>query len=117
MNSSPATIQPRRIDRMLRPYAERVNGSMIFSMTPRKKRLTVTVDPELVAAGNRAVAAGAADSLSAWVSTALANKARQDQQLSQLRQAIGDYESEFGEITAAEIATQRRADREDAVLV
>lgn len=86
-------------------------------MTPRKRRLTVTVDPELVEAGNRAVASGAADSLSAWVGMALADKARQDQQLEHLRAAIADYEAQFGEITAEEIAAQRRADREDAVIV
>src|SRR5437762_11936199 len=86
-------------------------------MTPRKQRLTVTVDPELVEAGNQAVASGAADSLSAWVSTALVEKARRDQQLAQLRHAIADYEAEFGEITAEELATQQRADREDAVVV
>jgi len=79
--------------------------------------LTVTVDPDLVEAGNRAVASGAADSLSAWVSTALAEKARRDAQLTQLRQAIADYEAEFGEITAQEMASQQRADREDAVVI
>ncbi len=86
-------------------------------MTPRKRRLTVTVDPELVEAGNRAVASGKADSLSAWVSLALAEKARRDQQLEHLRAAIADYEAEFGEITAEEMAAQRRADREDALIV
>ena len=86
-------------------------------MSPRKQRLTVTVDPDLVEAGNRAVASGAADSLSAWVSTALAEKARRDAQLTQLRQAIADYEAEFGEITAQEMASQQRADREDAVVI
>ncbi len=87
------------------------------NMTSRKQRLTVTVDPELVDAGNRAVVAGAADSLSGWVSTALSEKVRRDQQLEDLRAAIADYEAEFGEITAAEIAAQRRSDREDAVVV
>jgi glycerol dehydrogenase-like iron-containing ADH family enzyme len=86
-------------------------------MTPRKQRLTVTVDPELVEAGNRAVASGEADSLSAWVSMALSDKARRDRQLDHLRGAIADYETEFGEITAEEIAAQLRADREDAVVV
>ena len=33
-------------------------------MTQRKERLTVTVDPELIAAGAAAVEAGRADSLS-----------------------------------------------------
>jgi glycerol dehydrogenase-like iron-containing ADH family enzyme len=86
-------------------------------MTPRKRRLTVTVDPELVEAGTRAVAAGAADSLSAWVSTALAEKAGRDQQLGRLRDAITAYEGEFGEITDEEISALQRADREDAVVV
>lgn len=86
-------------------------------MTPRKQRLTVTVDPELVEAGARAVATGAADSLSAWVSIALAEKARRDQQLARLRDAIAGYEDEFGEITDEEIATLRRSDRENAVVV
>ena len=86
-------------------------------MTARKQRLTVTVDPNLVEAGTRAVAEGEAESLSGWVSIALAEKVRRDQQLAHLRAAIGDYEAEFGEITADEIAAQRRADREEAIVV
>ena len=54
----------------------------------RKQRLTVTVDPELVEAGNRAVEAGEADSLSGWVSTAMSEKARRDEKLGHLRAAI-----------------------------
>ena len=73
-------------------------------MTQRKRRLTVTVDPELVEVGNRAVASGAADSLSAWVSIALADKARRDEQLARLQDGITDYEAEFGEITAEDRA-------------
>ena len=77
----------------------------------------MTVDPELVEAANRAVASGSADSLSAWVSAALTDRARRDEQLARLGDAIADYEAEFGEITAEEIARQRRADRQDAVVV
>jgi hypothetical protein len=79
--------------------------------------MTVTVDPELVEAGNRAVAEGAASSLSAWVNVALADRARRDEQLAQLRHAVADYEAEFGAITAEEIAAQRRADRAGATVV
>lgn len=86
-------------------------------MTPRKRRLTVTVDPELAEAGNRAVAEGGADSLSGWVSSALAEKVRRDEKLAHLRVAIADHEREFGQISDEEIATRRRADREDAVVV
>ncbi|CAN5154690.1 hypothetical protein BH18ACT4_BH18ACT4_06810 [soil metagenome] len=51
------------------------------------------------------------------MSSALADRARRDQMLVHLRGAIADYEAEFGEITAAEMAAHRRADREDAVVV
>ncbi|MGI8983610.1 MAG: hypothetical protein ACR2HM_03615 [Acidimicrobiales bacterium] len=84
---------------------------------PRKQRLTVTVDPGLVEAGNRAVASGMADSLSGWVNAALVEQARRDQLLEQLGAAIAEYEAEFGEITVEEIAAQQRADRNDAVVV
>jgi hypothetical protein len=86
-------------------------------MTQGKQRVTVTVDPELVDAGNRAVASGAADSLSAWVNTALAERAQRDEQRARLGDAIADYEAEFGEITADEIVDQRRVDREHATVV
>lgn len=86
-------------------------------MAARKQRVTVTVDPELVRAGNRAVADGHADSLSGWVSAALTEKVRQDQKLQHLRAAILEYEAEFGEITTEELVAQQRADREDAVVV
>lgn len=60
---------------------------------------------------------GEADSLSGWVSAALEEKVHRDQKLALLRAAISDFEDEFGEITAAEMVAQHRADREDAVVV
>jgi nucleotide-binding universal stress UspA family protein len=86
-------------------------------MTGRKQRLTVTVDPGLVDAGNQAVADGRADSLSGWVNDALAERARRDARLRALAAAVADYEAEFGEITDEEIAAQARADRASAVVV
>ena len=86
-------------------------------MTPHKQRLTVTVDPELVEAGNRAVASGRAESLSAWVNGALVDRAARDARRAVLAAAVAGYEAEFGEITDDEIAAQRRADRESAVVV
>ena len=86
-------------------------------MTFGKRRVTVTVDPELVEAGNRAVASGAADSFSAWVNRAMADRVQRDEQLAHLQSAIANYEAEFGEITADEMVAQRRADRTDARVV
>lgn len=86
-------------------------------MTARKERLTVTVDPDVVAAGQRAVAGGEAESLSGWVNAALVERARRDEQLRALGAAVASYEAEFGEITAEEAATLARADRKRAVVV
>ncbi len=86
-------------------------------MTVKKHRLTVTVDPELIEAGQRAVKSGQAESISGWVSTALADKIRHDRKLALLAAAVADYEQEFGEISDEEIVTQRRADRRDATVV
>lgn len=77
----------------------------------------MTVDPDLVAAGHEAVRTGLAGSLSGWVNDALAAKAVHDRRMRALSVAIADYEAAFGEITAAEIAAQRRADAETSVVV
>jgi hypothetical protein len=86
-------------------------------MTKRKARLTVTVDQSLVRAGNAAVAAGQADSLSGWVNLALAERALKERRLLGMREAVRAYEAQFGEITAEEMLAQERADRRSAVIV
>jgi hypothetical protein len=79
--------------------------------------LTVTVDPAVIAAGNDAVAEGRAESLSAWVNAALAERVAKERALAALAEAIAGYEGEFGEISAQELADQARADRESAIVV
>ncbi|HVB90685.1 MAG TPA: hypothetical protein VND70_01170 [Acidimicrobiales bacterium] len=86
-------------------------------MTVRKERLTVTVDPGLIEAGNQAVAAGLAESLSGWVNAALAEQAVRDRRLQSLSDAIAAYEADHGRITADEMANQARRDREEALVV
>jgi hypothetical protein len=82
-----------------------------------KARLTVTVDPELVDAGAAAVADGRAESLSAWVNLALAERVARERRLRALGDAVAAFEAEFGEITADEIARQQRTDRRAARVV
>jgi nucleotide-binding universal stress UspA family protein len=84
---------------------------------PRKQRLTVTVDADLIEAGSQAVASGRAQSLSGWVNDALADRREKEQRLAALATAVADYERRSGTITAEEIAAQQRADRTDAVVV
>jgi hypothetical protein len=83
----------------------------------RKERLTVSVDADLAAAGAAAVAAGRADSVSAWVNDALVERAAKERRLAALADAVAAYESEFGTITDEELADQARADRDAAAAV
>ncbi len=86
-------------------------------MTQRKERLTVTVDRILLEAANEAVASGRASSLSSWVNLALAERAAKEQHLRAMAEAVAVYEAQFGEISAAELAAQQRADRRASVAV
>jgi hypothetical protein len=86
-------------------------------MSIRKERLTVTVDPAFVEAGNDAVAEGRVESLSAWVNSALAAKVATERRLAALEQAVDAYEQRFGVISTQELADQARSDRESAVVV
>lgn len=86
-------------------------------MSAGKERLTVTVDPELIEAGNDAVAEGRAASLSAWVNAALAERVSRERRLVALAQAVTAYEDRFGAISAQELADQARADRAAAIVL
>src|SRR5215470_11931435 len=85
-----------------------------------KERLSASVDADLVAAAQEAVAQGRAESVSAWVNEALRLKAEHDQRLRALEEFVTAFEAEHGEITEAEMreaarrARPERADRESA---
>lgn len=83
----------------------------------RKRRITVTVDPDLVQAGNEAISEGDAESFSGWVNGALVHQVQRDRRQRALRQAIAAYEAEFGEITDDELIEQARLDRANAIVV
>jgi metal-responsive CopG/Arc/MetJ family transcriptional regulator len=82
-----------------------------------KERVTVTIDSELVEAANRAVAEKRVASLSGWVNLALAERAAKEQRLRALAEAVAFYESEFGQISSAELLAQERADRRNALVI
>lgn len=86
-------------------------------MSERKERVTVTLDRALVDAANAAVAAGHADSLSAWVNLALAEHVAKERRLSALSSLLAEYEAEHGAITAEELAHREREDRRKAIVV
>jgi Arc/MetJ-type ribon-helix-helix transcriptional regulator len=80
-----------------------------------KQRLSVSVEHELVAAGEQAVTRGRARSLSAWVNDALRLKADHDRRLEALASFVAAYELEHGEITTAEMQQAVRKARSRAV--
>lgn len=86
-------------------------------MSARKQRLTVTVDSDLVAAAQDEVEAGRADSVSAWVSSAIRERVERQRKLALLAEAVASFEAEFGGIGADEIERQRRVDRERSTVV
>jgi Arc/MetJ-type ribon-helix-helix transcriptional regulator len=82
-----------------------------------KERLSASVDAELVAAAQEAVARGEADSVSAWVNDALRLKADHDRRLAALDEFLAAYEAEHGEITEQEMHDAARRARAGAVMV
>ena len=82
-----------------------------------KVRLTASVDPELLAAAKEAVAAGRADSVSAWVNEAMRKQAHLESKLAAMARFIAAYEAEHGVITEEEMRDARRWARERAIVV
>lgn len=88
-----------------------------MDLMPSKERLSVSVDSSLAAAGRAAVAAGRSDSLSAWVSAALARQAEHDARLDALDAFFEEYEAEHGAFTREEMDAARRRFSENATVV
>lgn len=79
-----------------------------------KVRITVSVDQALAEAGAAAVAAGVAESVSAWVNGAIAERVAREQRLAALAEAVAAHEAEHGVISDDELVAQVRADRDAA---
>jgi Arc/MetJ-type ribon-helix-helix transcriptional regulator len=82
-----------------------------------KERLSASVDADLIAVAQEAVAQGRADSVSAWVNEALRLKVAHDQRLRAIDEFVAAYEAEHGEITEAEMSEAARRARGRAVVV
>ncbi len=73
-----------------------------------KVRLSASVDADLVAAAEAAVARGRLESVSAWVNEALRAKAEHECRLEALGAFVAAYEARHGEISAAEMRAAAR---------
>lgn len=85
-------------------------------MSP-KRRVTVSVDEELVETARAAVERGDASNLSAWVNDALTEHAEKDELLRAADEYFEWYEAEYGEITQEEMDEVERQDQERAIHV
>lgn len=82
-----------------------------------KRRLSATVDPDLLDAAQEAVDAGRAPNVSAWVNEALRRHVEHERRIAALGAFIEHYEAEHGVITDDETAAAARRAREKAVVV
>ena len=75
-----------------------------------KQRLSASVDSDLLAAAERAVAEGLAENVSAWVNAAMRRQVEHERRMRSLADFVAAYESKHGTITEDEIsAAARRA--------
>ncbi|HEX3595407.1 MAG TPA: hypothetical protein VHU80_09905 [Polyangiaceae bacterium] len=82
-----------------------------------KRRLSASVDADLLRVAEIAAKHGRAPTVSAWVNDALRLKAEHDRRLQALTAFIGAYEAEHGEITPDEMESAARKARSLAVPV
>ena len=82
-----------------------------------RERLSASVDADLVAVAQEAVANGRAESVSAWVNDALRLKVAHDQRLRAIDEFVAAFEAEHGQITEAEMREAARRARGRAVVV
>ena len=82
-----------------------------------KGRLSASVDADLLAAAERAVAEGSAENVSAWVNAAMRRQVEHDRRMRALADFVAAYESRHGIITNEEIAGATRRARSRAVVV
>lgn len=82
-----------------------------------KERLSASVDADLMAVAQEAVAQGRAESVSAWVNEALRLKVAHDRRLRAVDEFVAAFEAEHGEITEAEVREAARRARGRAVVV
>lgn len=79
--------------------------------------MSASVDADLVAVAQEAVAQGRAESVSAFVNEALRLKVAHDRRLRALDEFVAAFEAEHGEITEAEMREAARHARGRAVVV
>jgi hypothetical protein len=81
-----------------------------------KRRLSASVDDDLIRAAEAAAKRGDVPTVSAWVNDALRAKVEQEQRLRALASFVKSFEAEYGEIGEAEMEQAARKARARAVI-
>lgn len=82
-----------------------------------KRRLSASVDDDLIRAAEAAAKRGDVPTVSAWVNDALRQKLEHERRLLALAAFVRDFEAEHGEITEQEMTAAARRARGRAVAV
>lgn len=82
-----------------------------------KQRLSASVDADVLAAAEAAVADGRAANISSWVNEALHRQAERDRRMRALDEFLHAYEAAHGRITDDEIRTATRSASARAMVV
>jgi Arc/MetJ-type ribon-helix-helix transcriptional regulator len=82
-----------------------------------RKRVTVSLDADLVEYAKSAVREGRAESVSGWVNQAMRRYLEEEKAFRAAEEAIAAYEAEFGAITDEDIAEAERWMEERAIVV
>src|SRR5690349_10007958 len=80
-----------------------------------KRRLSASVDDDLIRAAEAAAKRGDVPTVSAWVNEAMRAKVEQEQRLRALASFVDSFEAEHGEISQAEMDQAARRARARAV--
>jgi hypothetical protein len=81
------------------------------------RRVTITVDSDVLDEGHRTARRGGHSSFSEWATAALADRIERDNRVAALAAAVADFENECGAITAEDVSEQRRLDDLRAIAV
>jgi hypothetical protein len=86
-------------------------------MKPGKRRLSASVDAELLTAAEAAAAKGEVANVSAWVNEAMALKLEHDRGVAALAAFIAEFEAESGALSDEEVEAAVRQARHRAIPV
>lgn len=77
-----------------------------------KRRVTITIEMDLLEEAQAAVSNGQCRSLSQWIEGAISDQLDKEQRLALLGELIAEYEAEHGVITEEEMEERIRRDKE-----